>query len=45
MTGLPNRTNETALTIGVDVAKATLEVAFSDASAPLAPANDEAGHA
>ena len=30
MTSLPNRTNETALTVGVDVAKATLEVAFSD---------------
>ncbi len=45
MTSLLNRTNETPLTVGVDVAKATLEVAFSDASAALAPANDEAGHA
>ena len=43
MTSLLNRTNETPLTVGV--AKATLEVAFSDASAALAPANDEAGHA
>jgi len=45
MTSLLNRTNEPALTVGIDVAKATLEVAFSDASAALAPTNDEAGHA
>ena len=44
MTSLPNRTSETTLTVGVDVAKATLEVAFSDASAGLGPSNDEAGH-
>ncbi|RCW66162.1 transposase [Pseudorhodoferax soli] len=45
MTSLPNRPNETALTIGVDVAKASLEVAFSDGAAALAPTNDAAGHA
>lgn len=45
MTSLPNRTNETLLTVGVDVAKATLEVGFSDAAAALRPTNDEAGHA
>jgi transposase len=45
MTSQPNRLNETALTIGVDVAKASLEVAFSDGAAALAPANDAAGHA
>ena len=45
MTSLPNQTNETALTIGIDVAKATLEVAFSDGAAALTPANDAAGHA
>lgn len=45
MTSQPNRPNETALTIGVDVAKASLEVAFSDGAAALAPANDAAGHA
>jgi transposase len=44
MTSLLNRSNETALTVGVDVAKATLEVAFSDASEQFAPTNDEAGH-
>ncbi len=45
MTSLPNRTNEAPLSVGVDVAKATLEVGFSDREATLAPANDEAGHA
>jgi transposase len=45
MMSLPNRTNETPLTVGVDVAKATLEVGFSDRNATLAPTNDEAGHA
>ena len=42
---LPYRTNETPLTVGVDVSKATLEVGFSDRDVTLAPANDEAGHA
>ncbi len=41
---LSNRTNDAPLTVGVDVAKATLEVGFSDRDATLAPANDEAGH-
>lgn len=45
MTSLPNRSNDAPLTVGVDVAKATLEVGFSDREATLAPTNDEAGHA
>ncbi len=45
MTSLPNRPNDAPLTVGVDVAKATLEVGFSDRDPTLAPANDEAGHA
>ena len=45
MTSLPNRTNDAPLTVGVDVAKATLEAGFSDKDATLAQANDEAGHA
>ena len=45
MTSLPNRTNAAPLSMGVDVAKATLEVGFSDREATLALANDEAGHA
>ena len=45
MTSLPNRINDAPLSVGVDVAKATLEVGFSDRDATLAPANDEAGHA
>ena len=44
MTSLPNRTNDAPLTVGVDVAKATLEVGFSDQLPTLAPTNDEAGH-
>lgn len=44
MMSLPNRTNDAPLSVGVDVAKATLEVGFSDREATLAPANDEAGH-
>jgi transposase len=45
MMSQPNRTNDAPLSVGVDVAKATLEVGFSDRDATLAPANDEAGHA
>jgi transposase len=45
MTSLPNRSNDAPLTVGVDVAKATLEAGFSDTDATLALANDEAGHA
>ena len=45
MTSLPNRINDAPLSVGVDVAKATLEVGFSDRDATLALANDEAGHA
>jgi transposase len=41
---LPNRTSEAPLTMGVDVAKATLEVGFSDRDATLALSNDEVGH-
>ena len=44
MTRLPNRANDAPLTIGVDVAKATLEVGFSDGESTLALNNDEAGH-
>jgi len=44
MTSLPNRTSDAPLSVGVDVAKATLEVGFSDREATLAPANDGAGH-
>ena len=44
MMSLPNRSNEAPITIGVDVAKATLEVGFSDREATLAPSNDDAGH-
>ena len=44
MTSLPNRNREAPITIGVDVAKATLEIGFSDREATLAPSNDEAGH-
>jgi len=44
MTSLPNRTNDAPLSVGVDVAKATLEVGFSDREATLTPTNDEAGH-
>src|SRR5438094_7636539 len=42
MTSLSNRTNET-LTVGVDVAKATVEVGFGDRDATLSMSNDEAG--
>jgi transposase len=45
MTNLPNQTSDAPLSVGVDVAKATLEVGFSDREPTLAPANDEAGHA
>jgi len=45
MTSQPNRANETALTVGVDVSKAMLEVAFSDGAGALTPANDAGGHA
>ena len=45
MTSLPNRPNEAPLTVGVDVAKATLELGFTEREATLATANDEAGHA
>lgn len=44
MMRLPNRTSDAPLTMGVDVAKAMLEVGFSDRNATLALANDEAGH-
>ena len=44
MTSLPNRTNEAPRTVGVDVAKATLEAGFSDGDSTLALGNDETGH-
>ena len=45
MTSLPNPTSDAAITVGIDVAKATLEVALSDRDATLSLTNDEAGHA
>lgn len=44
MTSLPNQGDVAVVTVGVDVAKATLEVGFSNSPATTAPANDEAGH-
>jgi transposase len=44
MTSLPDRSNETPLTVGVDVAKATVEVGFSDRDQTLGASNDESGH-
>jgi transposase len=45
MTSPPNPTRDTRVTVGVDVAKATLEVAISGQANTLAIANDEAGYA
>jgi transposase len=45
MTSLPNPTSDDRITVGIDVAKATLEVAISGRTATLALANDEAGFA
>lgn len=45
MTSLPNHTVTSSLTVGIDVAKATLEVALSDRLATSSCANDEVGHA
>lgn len=44
MTRLPNRPADGPVTVGVDVAKATLEAGFSDGESTLALNNDEAGH-
>ena len=44
MTSLPNPISDTRVTVGIDVAKATLEVAVSGVPKSLAFANDEAGH-
>lgn len=43
MTSLPNPTRDAGLTVGIDVAKATLEVALSGRVGTLAFTNDEAG--
>jgi transposase len=43
MTSLPNPTRDDRLTVGIDVAKATLEVAVSGRAGTLAFSNDEAG--
>lgn len=43
MTSLPNPTSDDRVTVGIDVAKATLEVAISGQASTLAIANDEAG--
>jgi len=45
MTSLPNPTHDERLTVGIDVAKTTLEVAISGRAATLAMSNDEAGYA
>jgi len=45
MTSLPNLTRDDRLTVGIDVAKATLEVAISGRADTLALSNDEAGYA
>ena len=43
MTSLPSPTSDDRVTVGIDVAKATLEVAISGHAKTLAFANDEAG--
>lgn len=43
MTSLPNPTSDGHVTVGIDVAKATLEVAISGRAKTLALANDETG--
>ena len=43
MTSLPNPISDDRVTVGIDVAKATLEVAISGRTKSLAFANDEAG--
>jgi len=45
MTSLPDPTRDDRLTVGIDVAKATLEVAISGRATTLAFTNDEAGSA
>lgn len=45
MTSLPNPTSDTRVTVGIDVAKATVEVAISGRQRTLALSNDEAGYA
>lgn len=45
MTSLPNPTSDTRLTVGIDVAKASVEVAISGRQKTLALSNDEAGYA
>lgn len=45
MTSLPNRQTETStMTLGIDVAKASFETAFSGSSTTRSHTNDEAGH-
>lgn len=45
MTSQPDTSNTKTITVGIDVAKATLEVALSDRAVTLSYTNDEAGHA
>lgn len=45
MTSLPNPTSDTRVTVGIDVAKATVEVAISGRQKTLALSNDEGGYA
>jgi len=43
MTSLPSPTREARITVGIDVSKATLEVAFSEGASSLVLPNDEPG--
>jgi len=45
MMSLPNPTCNARITVGVDMSKATLEVALSQDAKPLVLSNDEAGYA
>ena len=45
MTSLPNHTVTRSLTVGIDVAKATLEIGLSDRLATSSHPNDAVGHA
>lgn len=45
MTSLPSPTSDERVTVGIEVAKATVEVAISGQTGTLGFANDEAGWA
>ena len=44
MTRQPNRTSDAALTVGIDVAKASVQIGFSADDSTLTLGNDEPGH-